>query len=143
MAHYSVQMRPELDLTLSQMHPTRNLTSYSFFRFILILSSHLRQGLPSDFSTTILYAFLTYFMRATCLAYGISARERKHYITGSSLHKWRIQTMEFQVTHFSLLLSLPISRKSKLFSGRVKKNKFHIYTTKCIIKMLHTLNFSS
>jgi hypothetical protein len=38
-------------------------------RTVLILSSHLRLGLPSDpsdFPTKILYAFLTSFRRAAC-----------------------------------------------------------------------------
>jgi hypothetical protein len=58
---------PEPD-QFSPHHPILNL------RPILILSSHLRLGLPSclfpsDFLSKILYAFLFYPMRATCHAH--------------------------------------------------------------------------
>jgi len=57
---------------LSKMHPIHNIQSCFFLRCILILSSHLRPGLPtglfsSDFPTKILYAFITSLVHAACL----------------------------------------------------------------------------
>jgi hypothetical protein len=65
---YRVRKRPSLVPILSQMNPA--LSTPSYLRSSLILSTHLRYGLhsglfPSGFPTNILYAFLFSLIRAT------------------------------------------------------------------------------
>jgi len=57
---------------MSQTNPVHNFHRISL-RLILLLSSHLRLGLPSgllpsDFATKVLYAFLISALRAKCPA---------------------------------------------------------------------------
>lgn len=67
--HYNVHKMPPLAPILSQMDPIHNSPSY-FFNILLILSFHLRPGLPSvffpsGFPTKTSYAFLISPMTAT------------------------------------------------------------------------------
>jgi hypothetical protein len=67
--HYRIHKSQPLVPNLSQLHPVHTFQPY-FLRYILILSSHLRLGLPSGlflshFPTEVLYTFLISLMRAT------------------------------------------------------------------------------
>jgi hypothetical protein len=64
--HYRAHKSPSLVPILSEINPINTIPS------ILILSTHLRLGIPSGlfpshFPTNILYAFLFSFIRATSL----------------------------------------------------------------------------
>jgi hypothetical protein len=71
--HYRVHKSPPMVPILRQMHPVQIFHHISL-RYILILYSNLRLGLPSGLFSSgypikILYAFLTSPMRATCPAH--------------------------------------------------------------------------
>ena len=68
--HYRIHKCPPSASILSQLDPVHTPTSY-FLKSILVLSYHLRQGLPSGlflsrFHTKILYTPLLSPIRATC-----------------------------------------------------------------------------
>jgi hypothetical protein len=72
--HHRVHKSPPLVPILSQLDAVPTIPSYLSLRSILILSTHLRLGLPSvlfpsGFPTNILYAFLVSPIRATCPAH--------------------------------------------------------------------------
>ena len=71
--HYRIHKCPSPVPILNQLDPVHATTSY-FGRSILILSSHLRLGLPSglfpsDFPNKTLYTPFLSPIRVTCLAY--------------------------------------------------------------------------
>jgi hypothetical protein len=72
--HYRVHNIPPLIPILSQIDPIHTIPSHPIYlRSILILSTHLRLGLPrglfhSGIPTNILYEFLFSSIRATCPA---------------------------------------------------------------------------
>jgi hypothetical protein len=68
--HHRVHKIPPLISILSQMKPVHNIPSY-LSKIFLILSTHLRLGIPSGlcpsgFITKILYSISFFPMRATC-----------------------------------------------------------------------------
>ena len=72
-AHYRTHKRPPPILILSQLHPVPTTPSH-FLKIILVLSSHLRLGLPSGlfpsgFPTITLCTPLPSSIRATCPAH--------------------------------------------------------------------------
>jgi hypothetical protein len=72
--NYQVHKSPPMVPILSQINPVHSTQSSISLRFILILSFHLRLGLPSGlfpsgFPTKILYVFLSYPMQAKCPAH--------------------------------------------------------------------------
>jgi hypothetical protein len=69
-AHHQIHKSSPLVPILSQANPVNTTPSYLSPRFVLILSTHLRLGLPSGqfpsgFPTNNLYAFLFSLIRAT------------------------------------------------------------------------------
>jgi hypothetical protein len=71
--HHRVHKSPPLVPILSQFDPVPTIPSY-LSKILLILSTHLRFGLPSGlfpsgFPTNILYVFLVSPIRATCPTY--------------------------------------------------------------------------
>jgi len=71
--HHRINKCPPPVLILRQFNPVHNLT-FTSWRYILILSSHLRLGLPSglfpsDFPTKMLYTPLLSPTRATYFAH--------------------------------------------------------------------------
>jgi len=67
--HFHVHKNPLLDPVLSKMNSVPN-SHPNFLHFILILSSHLRLGLPSDpFSSVIIQYGITIFILSSLTTY--------------------------------------------------------------------------
>jgi hypothetical protein len=101
--HYSVHKSPPLVPILSQIIPV--LATPSYLSSILILSTHLRLGLPSalfpsGFPTNILHAFLFHLIHATRPAHRILLDPSN--CTWQRVNVMKIRIMQFPPTiyHF-------------------------------------------
>jgi hypothetical protein len=95
--HYHVHKSPPLVPILSQIDPIHTIPSY--LRSILILSTHLRLGLPSNlfpsgFRTDILYVLFFSHIRATCPAHLILLDLIILIILGEEYKLWSISDIQ-------------------------------------------------
>jgi len=116
--HTSYQTKRSITVCTTSRHRSLSWARWIHFttsliislRSILILSPHLRGGLPSGllplgFQTKILYAFLVSSMHVTCFAYYRLWFDHPNNIW------WSVQVMKLLIMQFSSsLLSLPPSQ---------------------------------
>jgi hypothetical protein len=90
--HYRVHKSPPLDFILSQINPVH--TTPSYLRSILIVSTHIRLGLPSG---PFPYGFPTKILR----------RHHHHKNPTSGLHFKHLNRVQVSINWYSFLIQVP------------------------------------